>query len=91
MLVLSRKLGEKIIVPAHEIIVKVLEIRGNKVRLGIAAPSDTEVFRHEVWERVSPFREDEAVSVGIAVDPEAARAGGPGSHEQARAHVRTDR
>lgn len=79
MLVLSRKLGEKIIVPAHEIIVKVLEIRGNKVRLGIAAPSDTEVFRHEVWERVSLFREDEAVAAGHAAD------------QESPAHLRSDR
>jgi carbon storage regulator len=67
MLVLSRKLGEKVVVPAHEIVIKVLEILGNKVRLGIAAPDDTEVFRHEVWERLHGFSEGDAEATVVRV------------------------
>jgi len=40
MLVLSRKCGERIIIPDQDIIVTVLEVRGEQVRLGIEAPSD---------------------------------------------------
>ena len=38
MLVLSRKLGERIRVPHCDLTVTVLEIHGNTVRLGVAAP-----------------------------------------------------
>lgn len=52
MLVLSRKSNEEIILPRLGIVFKVLEIRGDKVRIGIAAPSDIPVYRQEVWERI---------------------------------------
>lgn len=51
MLVLSRKIDEKIII--GEIIeVIVVDIRGDKVRLGITAPKEIKVYREEVYERV---------------------------------------
>jgi len=52
MLVLSRKLGEVIVVPQCELTVTVLAVEGNKVRLGIAAPDDLDVYRAEVWKRI---------------------------------------
>ena len=52
MLVLSRRTGEKVVVPHHGLEIRVLEIRGNKVRLGITAPRDLEVYREEIWERI---------------------------------------
>lgn len=48
MLVLSRKLHETICIN-EAIQVTVLEIRGNRVRLGIAAPSHMSVCRGELW------------------------------------------
>jgi carbon storage regulator len=51
MLVLSRKLNESIIIN-DEISVVVVEIRGDKVRLGIQAPKDTPVHRKEVWDAI---------------------------------------
>ena len=51
MLVLSRKRDEKIII-GENIVVTVVEIRGDKVRLGIEAPSEVPVHRHEVWEAI---------------------------------------
>jgi carbon storage regulator len=49
MLVLSRKVGESIVI-AENIEVQVVEVKGNKVRLGIVAPRDVSVDRKEVAE-----------------------------------------
>lgn len=48
MLVLSRKKEESIVIGSN-VVVKVLEIRDSKVKLGIEAPSDMSVHRKEVW------------------------------------------
>ena len=49
MLVLSRKLGEKIVI-AGNIVVTVVELGGGKVRLGIDAPREIPVDRWELHE-----------------------------------------
>lgn len=51
MLVLSRKKNESIIINDH-ITVTVVEIRGDKVRLGIEAPKEVSVHRREVYEAI---------------------------------------
>jgi carbon storage regulator len=51
MLVLSRKRNESIIINGN-ITVAVVEIRGDKVRLGIEAPKDIPVHRNEVFEAI---------------------------------------
>ena len=51
MLVLSRKKNETIIIN-DQITVTVIEIRGDKVRLGIDAPKDVAVHRREVYEAI---------------------------------------
>jgi carbon storage regulator len=51
MLVLSRKVGEKIVVPACGLTITVVAVKGCRVRLGIAAPEDIRVDREEVWQR----------------------------------------
>jgi len=51
MLVLSRKRDEKIVINEN-IVITVVEIRGDKVRLGIEAPSDVSVHRQEVFEAI---------------------------------------
>lgn len=48
MLVLSRKQDEKIMIN-DDIAVMVVEIRGDKVRLGIEAPKGVSIHREEVW------------------------------------------
>jgi carbon storage regulator len=51
MLVLSRKKNESIIINDN-VTVTVIEIRGDKVRLGIEAPKDVTVHRREVYEAI---------------------------------------
>ena len=51
MLVLSRKKGESIII-RDNIVVTVVELRGDKVRLGIEAPRDVPVHRREIYEAI---------------------------------------
>ncbi len=53
MLVLSRKKGEKILMPGLDIEIEVVEIRGNKVRLGITAPDDVNILRGELTSQPS--------------------------------------
>lgn len=48
MLVLSRKESDKILFPSLGISVEVLRVQGNKTRLGIKAPSDVPILRHEI-------------------------------------------
>jgi len=55
MLVLSRKKNESIIINDN-ITVTVIEIRGDKVRLGIEAPKDVTVHRREVYEAIQNSR-----------------------------------
>lgn len=49
MLVLSRKPGESITIDEN-IVVTIVEIRGDKVRLGIEAPKNVKVHRQEVFD-----------------------------------------
>ncbi len=51
MLVLSRKKDEKIII-GDKITVMVIELRGDKVRLGIDAPKEVTIHRQEVYEAI---------------------------------------
>ncbi len=52
MLVLSRKIGEVIDISDGTIVVTILEIRDDKVRLGIAAAKDIPIHRGEVAEKI---------------------------------------
>jgi carbon storage regulator len=51
MLVLSRHRDESIMI-GDDIVVTIVDIRGDKVRLGIEAPSDIPVHRQEVYEAI---------------------------------------
>ena len=56
MLVLSRKIGEQIVVPQCNLVVTVLATKGKVVRLGISAPDEIAVFRDEVWHHLCKQR-----------------------------------
>ncbi len=62
MLVLSRKPGEKLVI-ARDITVTVLEMKGNRVRIGIEAPAQVPIRRQELCDpRVEPFIKEERQS-----------------------------
>ncbi|MDZ4688966.1 MAG: carbon storage regulator [Planctomycetaceae bacterium] len=48
MLVLTRRIDENILIGDHEITIKILEIRGGRVRIGIEAPRDVVIRREEL-------------------------------------------
>ncbi len=51
MLILTRKVGEVIRI-GDGITVRVLEVRGSQVRLGIDAPAEVRIFREEVYRAI---------------------------------------
>jgi carbon storage regulator len=51
VLILTRKLGEGIVIGA-DVVVRVVEIKGGQVKLGIEAPHRTSVHREEVHRRI---------------------------------------
>ena len=48
MLVLSRKKNEQILI-GDDVVITIVDVRGDKVRIGIEAPSHVPVHRHEVY------------------------------------------
>lgn len=56
MLVLSRRVNEKIVLPTHRVEVKVLRVDHNRVRLGITAPPEVSVRRRELAGRIDKER-----------------------------------
>jgi carbon storage regulator len=60
MLVLSRKKNESIVIN-NDITIVVVEIRGDKVRLGVEAPKEVPVHRREVYDAI---KRNEAVNGG---------------------------
>ena len=70
MLVLSRQRDESIII-GDNVVITVVDVRGDKVRLGIDAPTEIPVHRREVYEaiqrenaRASQINADQARQVG---------------------------
>ncbi|MDP7020417.1 MAG: carbon storage regulator CsrA [Pirellulaceae bacterium] len=66
MLVLSRKKGESIVI-GDNVVVTIIDIRGDKIRIGIEAPMDVPVHRLEVYQALQEH----------AIQQTAAQAGKP--------------
>lgn len=71
MLVLSRKKNESIVIN-NDITIVVVEIRGDKVRLGVEAPKEVPVHRREVYDAIQ--RNDAAAAEKTAGQPDAGTA-----------------
>ena len=61
MLVLTRRANQSIMI-GHEIVVTVLEVRGDQVRLGIKAPRSIDVHREEIFLQLQQANRDAVTS-----------------------------
>ncbi len=52
MLVLTRKAGDGIVI-GDDITIKIIEIKGGGIRIGIDAPKDKKIYRQELYDRIS--------------------------------------
>jgi carbon storage regulator len=67
MLILSRKVNEKIMI-GDDISISIIEIRGDQVRIGVNAPRTVKVFRQEVFDAIKA--ENKAAAESTPVFPE---------------------
>jgi len=66
MLVLTRRVGEEIVI-GGEIRVRITGVAGKRVRVGVSAPAATGIHRAELWDEAAaarPSRRSECVSTG---------------------------
>jgi carbon storage regulator len=78
VLVLTRPVHQSI-VTGHDVVVTVLEVRGDRARLGITAPKECQVHREEVFAAVTAANRPSAISVtDTEVLSELSRPGAPG-------------
>jgi carbon storage regulator len=78
MLILTRKVGEMIRI-GDAVTVRVLEVRGSQVRLGIDAPADVRIFREEVYRTMQDGAGDDRPTGGSAAGVNGDRGGKPPS------------
>jgi len=52
MLVLTRKIGEGIVI-GDDISITIVEMKGGTVRIGIDAPKDKKIYRQEIFDRIA--------------------------------------
>ena len=61
MLVLSRKVGESVIIDGR-IMVKIVRVDGEAVRIGIEAPSEVPIHRQEIYEEIQRTNQEARTS-----------------------------
>ena len=93
MLVLTRHVHQSIVI-GHDVIVTVLEVRGDQVRLGITAPKDIQVHREEVFAALTAANRQAATSASelevlkeLGAEPIASSQGPPRTKGPVRATV----
>ena len=58
MLILTRRVGETLVI-GDDVRITVLGVKGNQVRIGVAAPKTVAVHREEIYQRIRNEREQE--------------------------------
>jgi carbon storage regulator len=66
MLVLTRRAGESVMI-GDDVVITVLEARGDVIRLGITAPRDVQVHREEVYKELQAVNREAASPTEDAV------------------------
>jgi carbon storage regulator len=64
MLILSRKINEKVMI-GDDITISIIEIRGDHVRIGVDAPKSVKVFRREVFDAIKAENKPAAESTPL--------------------------
>jgi carbon storage regulator len=64
MLILTRRAGERVVI-GDDVLVTVMEVSGQTVRLGIAAPQGLPIYREEIWLAV---KEENRAAADAAAD-----------------------
>ncbi|MHB9292531.1 putative carbon storage regulator [Hollandina sp. SP2] len=67
MLILSRKVNEKIMI-GENISISIIEIQGDHIRIGVDAPKTVKVFRQEVFDSIKS--ENKAAAESTSIFPE---------------------
>jgi len=62
MLILSRKINEKIMI-GDDISITIIEVRGDQVKLGVEAPRDVQIFRQEVFDAIKAELMEKEISL----------------------------
>jgi carbon storage regulator len=88
MLVLSRKKDERIVIN-NDITIVVVEIRGDKVRLGVEAPKEVPVHRREVYDAIARGEPVDLISGGHSAEI-SAEATTPDEHPRTADHQSAD-
>ena len=78
MIVISRKKNESLVIN-NNIVITVIEIRGDKVRLGVESPKEVPVHRQEVYEAIKRYSEQPQVP-SVTVEPQSRPAEPPPPH-----------
>ena len=76
MLILSRKIGEAIVIPELHTTLTILRISGQRVRVGVKAPNDCGVYRDELWSKIQSALAD------VSMEPQGKSTSGFVSREQ---------
>jgi carbon storage regulator len=61
MLALTRKIGERIVI-GDNIVITVVDVKGDNIRLGIDAPKEIKVYRGEIFDAIAMENKDSAVA-----------------------------
>ncbi len=67
MLVLTRRANQSIVI-GNDVVITILEVRGDQVRIGIKAPRHVTVHREEVFAEIQAANRQAALTPGVALD-----------------------